>query len=113
MMGARSPQARAKSLLSNLGCQIYHASSCHDTNMHGANIVGYDIQIMASMNGKVSAGNAGNLSEQMMLQIQPNEFVSLKTGRKENNYRVEAYIIKTGPWKHTRENYIKAEFKQN
>ena len=39
--------------------------------------------------------------------------MTLKYGRKENDYMVEAYVVKTGPWAHTKKNYIKVAFPQN
>lgn len=112
-MGSRSPEARAKGLLANMGTKIFHANSDFDTNQWAANMIGHDIAVLASLGAQIGPGQAGTLSEQMLLQVQPHEFTTLKYGRKENNKKVEAYIIKTGPWAHTDKNYLLAEFEQD
>ncbi|MFM9949445.1 MAG: TraM recognition domain-containing protein [Saprospiraceae bacterium] len=112
-MGSNSPEARAKGLLANMGTKIFHANSDFDTNQWAANMIGHDIAVLASLGAQLGPGQAGSLSEQILMQVQPHEFTTLKYGRKENNKKVEAYIIKTGPWAHTKKNYVLTEFEQD
>ena len=111
-MGSQSPEARAKALMANMGTKIFTGSTDLETNQWASNMIGYHIGVMGSINGRLSTGQSTNISEQLLLQVQPNEFMTLKYGRKENNYKVESYIIKTGPWKYTKANYLKVEFNQ-
>ena len=113
MMGRHSPGARARALLANFGTKIYHANTAFETNKMASDIIGYHVGVLASMGGQIMPHQAGSISEQLLLQVQPNEFVTLKYGRKENDNIVEAYIIKTGPWRYTKDNFIKVEFKQD
>lgn len=109
--GGAHALSQTKSLLANFGNKVFHANTDFETNQMLSNIIGYKVGVMASMNDKVFA-QSGSLSEQLMLQVQPNEVVTLKTGGPQNDYRVEAFVVKMGPWKHTQDNYIKVEFIQ-
>jgi hypothetical protein len=112
-MGGRHPEARAKGLLANMGTKIFHTNSDFDTNQMASNMIGHDIAVLASLGAQLSPGQAGSLNEQMLYQVPPHEFTTLKYGRRENDKKVEAYIVKTGPWAYTDRNFIKAEFKQD
>lgn len=110
--GGKHAQAKARGLLANMGTKIFHGNTCHDTNQFAADMIGRDITLMGSMRGSLGGGDGGTFSEQIQYIVQPNEFMTLKYGRKENRNKVEAIVVKTGPWSHTEEKYIKAEFIQ-
>lgn len=112
-MGRNNPEARAKGLLANMGTKIFHANADFDSNQFASNMIGQDITAMASMSAQLKHGQTATLSEQVLYQVPPHAFMTLKYGRKENDYMVEAYVVKTGPWAHTKKNYIKVAFPQN
>ena len=112
-MGKNNPEARAKGLLANMGTKIFHANSDFETNQFASNMIGQDITAMGSMSAQLKHGQTATLSEQVLWQVPPHAFMTLKYGRKENDYMVEAYVVKTGPWAHMKKNFIKVEFPQN
>ena len=111
--GNQNGQAKARGLLANMATKVFHGNTCYDTNQYAADMIGRSITLMGSVSGRMTAGQGGSFSEQIHYQVQPNEFTTLKYGRKENNKMVEAIIVKTGPWAKTKDNYIKAAFKQD
>lgn len=112
-MGSRSPEARAKALLANMGTKIFHANTDFDTNEYATKMIG-------KISGKnrtdpVQKDGTGKstLSDHLVDPVPSSDFVKLAFGRKENDGEVEAIIIQTGGrWDDTDDSYIRAVFKQ-
>lgn len=111
--GGADGKAKARSLLANMANKVFHGNTCTDTNQFAADIIGRDITMMGSVSGRYAGTDPGSFSEQIQYLVQPNEFLTLKYGRKENDHKVEAIIVKTGPWKHSLDTFIDAEFTQD
>lgn len=112
-MGSRSPEARAKALLANMGTKIFHANSDFETNHWASQMIGVKKGFMGSRENRLEPGVEERLSEQLLLQVQPNRFARLAFGREENDRKVEAVIVTTGGrWTTTDNDYLEAEFSQ-
>lgn len=109
--GGSHAMSKAKALMACFGLKVFHASTDFETNKMASDIIGHKIGILGSIQDKLFE-HSGSLSEQIMLKVHPNEFVTLKTGGPQNDLIVEAIVVKIGPWHNTSENYLKVEFKQ-
>ena len=112
-MGSQSPEARAKGLLANMGNKIFHANTDVDTNKWASEMIGQNIALLGSGSARLTSSKDNTVSEHLLPQVLPREFTTLRYGRMENNKKVEAYIVKIGPWANTDKNYIKVEFTQD
>lgn len=111
-MGSQSPEARAKSLLGNLSTKIFAAQSDDQTNDWMQKLIGRDFidtESTTVRNGKVEK----TTSQIMEYQIPASHMQTLKTGRKENGYEVEAIVMRTGErhWPNGK-NYAEITFSQ-
>ena len=113
MMGDNMPRERAKSLISNLNIKYWCANDCQDTNEYASATIGDHL----SDTDNVSIDEAGKVSrtknQSMQRKVTPDFFTTLKTGRKENDFKVEAVVFKVGnTWGKDKENYALTTFKQ-
>lgn len=113
-MGQQNPQARAKSLLGNLNTKIFHSNGDSDTNSFAAEMIGKDFKAMTSIQRNQKAEANATLSEQLHYKVMPHEFTTLaKGGRKENGYKAEAVVFRSGGQWSNGENFLKVKFDQN
>lgn len=112
-MGSIMPEAKMKSLLSNLALKIFHAQNCFETNEYASKVIANDKKDKLSKTMTMDSLTT-NISEEYLPQIQPIEFTRLKTGGIRNNFEVEAIVTKAGKshdWFGA--NVFKATFHQN
>jgi hypothetical protein len=103
-------KAETASLLGNLTTKIFHANGCTTTNEYSANLIGRTRQFMVNSSSSFQSGsgfpgmsgsdggrqgNAG-ISETFELEVQPNEFSTLRTGGPENRLEVDAVVYHSG-----------------
>lgn len=117
-IGGNNPQARADSLLGNLGTKIFHSNNDAVTNEWASRVVGSDLIQMTSTteNRKRMAVFVDNISKgmnfQYLPQILPREFTNLRSGGRLENYIVEGIIQITGKTWSDGKNFQIIEFTQ-
>ncbi len=113
VMGATNPLPKAKSLLGNLNLKYFCSQSDYDTNKWASDMIGKHLANVdrVSINSKKEISKSKN--QQLMDRFSPDEFTKLKTGRKANNFIVEAVVFKAGKtWGENGENYTVVKFNQ-
>ncbi len=112
-MGDRNPQAAVKSLLGNFNLKYFGSNSDSDTNKYASEMVG---QHLVDMNNiTISKGHKyrKTKNQQLMNRVLPSEITTFKTGRRENNYKVETLVFKAGKtWGSEKNNHAMVEFDQ-
>ncbi|WP_421896438.1 type IV secretory system conjugative DNA transfer family protein [Marinoscillum sp.] len=113
VMGSNQPEARTKSLLGNLNLKYFANNADYVTNQWASEMIGkhwIDVpSFSANDNGEVSKSKA----HQYHHKVTPDHFTTLKTGRKRNNFKVEAVVFKAGKeWGDDKKNYAIVEFRQ-
>lgn len=112
VFGNSNPEARAKSLLGNLGTRIFHANSDFDTNTWAAETIGKGYHKQTSLN-QGNSGTSTGTSDSYGYLVEPSEFTTLRTGGHRNKRKVEAYIVVNGEMLEQGKNYCKHVFSQN
>lgn len=116
-IGGSNPQARADSLLGNLGTKIFHSNNDSVTNEWASKVIGSDFLDMKS-GGKSVSYTSLNFSEntgfstQLVPQVIPKFFTQLKSGGKLNDFVVEGIVTITGYTWSDQRNFRKIGFKQ-
>lgn len=116
-MGHSMPEARAKALLGNLNTKYFCSSDEPDTNEWASNMIGEHIAGLDTINIAEGETVTKTITQQIQRKILPSFFTELRTGRKENNFIVEAVVFKAGKmWRSKKdeeeENYAIVDFKQ-
>lgn len=111
-MGKQSPTEKAKGLLSNLQTKIFCSNACLETNRWSSELAGQEDVDTVSMSTRENGANGRTYNQSKRAIIPPEYFGKLKTGRRENNYQVEAIVFKTGKIWRTGRNVMKAVFNQ-
>jgi len=114
-MGGKSAENRVNSFLGTLGTKIFHANADLDTNQYASALVGETFFENKQRNDTVandSFSRGSTVSLTLERAVRPEEFVSLKTGGPNNNYRVEGYLHRQGDPILKRRNHIKMSFNQ-
>ena len=114
--GSTQGKDMTNSLLGNLNTKIFHANT-GETNTFAADLIGRTWQTRTNVGTQVSQEGGHSRSIQthdsLAYEVEPREFMTLKTGGNENNKEVEGYIIQGGTvWKENQKVYLKARFKQ-
>ena len=113
VMGNEQPEARAKSLLGNLNLKYFCSNDNYDNNLWASNMIGQHIVDFEnlSINHKMEISKSKN--QQMQHRISPDHFTTLRTGRSENNYIVEAVVFRAGTtWGENKQNFALVGFDQ-
>lgn len=98
VMGAGTEaKARVDSLLGNLSTKIFHANMDAETNEYASRLIGNALLPAGSVTQQVSKFKVDenrSVGESMVIQPQvyPREFITLKSGGKANNFKVEAIM---------------------
>ncbi|ASZ11175.1 TraM recognition domain-containing protein [Chitinophaga pendula] len=113
-MGGNKSEYKVKSLLGLLSTKIFHANTCMDTNRWASDLFGEEYQTDHQRGVQVGRDFSQSYSESEKLykRVRPEQFVSLKTGGKKNNYIVEAYIHRQGSPFSNGLNFKKVRFRQ-
>lgn len=114
-MGGEKSIYKVKQFLGTLATKIFHANADADTNKYASELIGQDYRSenTEGMNwgGPAVTFNRGNV-DRLQDIVRPEEFFSLKTGGKRNDYIVEAIIHRQGaPFKG--KSHKKIQFKQH
>lgn len=111
-MGKQTPTEKAKALLANLGTKIFCSNACHDTNTWASQLIGQEYVDTVSMSTKDNGMNGRTYNQSQRAIIPPEYFGKLRTGKRENKYKVDTIVFKAGKiWKSGR-NILKATFDQ-
>ena len=120
-------KAEADSLFGNLATKIFHAHGDPQTNEWASQLCGRSRQFL--MSGNRSRANAdwpalalgvgdngqhsAGFSEQWQPQVEPGEFVRLRTGGPQNDWLADTIIFKSGPgFAASGRNWLKTTFSQ-
>lgn len=113
VMGDQQPEVRAKSLLGNLNLKIFASNADIETNQWASEMIGKHLIDLTNLTINHEEELSKTKNQQFQYRITPDHFTTLKTGRKKNNFTVEAVIFKAGKtWGKDGQNYAIAEFKQ-
>jgi len=118
VMGSIEPQSKAKSLLSNLNLKYFASNSEYETNLWASQMIGQHLTDFKSVSfqenkEKKALSQSVTKSQHKEFKISPEDFTTLKRGRADNNYIVEAITFKAGKlWNEGKSNYARAEFRQ-
>lgn len=118
MGSGNDSKAKVDSLLGNLSTKIFHANMDAETNEYASRLIGNEITAMESASKQVtsfSMADTKSLSYSMQLipQVLPKEFTTLRSGGENNEYRVEAVIMVSGKKWLDGKNFKRVIFKQN
>jgi hypothetical protein len=113
VMGNEQGEAKTKSLLGNLNLKYFASNDNYDTNVWASNMIGkhlVDYENL-SISNKMEISKTKN--QQIYYRVTPDQFTVLKTGRKANNYIVEAVVFKSGKtWGMKEQNFSLVKFNQ-
>ncbi len=113
-MGGSKSEYLVKAFLGTMATKIFHANADAETNTYASTLIG-DAYVIDNSNTVTMAGQfTSSRSESYILErmVRPEEFISLRTGGKLNDFIVSAYIHRQGQPFHTRFNHLKVSFKQ-
>jgi hypothetical protein len=113
-MGGAKPEFKVKSFLGTLGTKIFHANVDHDTNTYSSALIGDGFYIDKTGSTTVGKDFAETFGKSFKLErmVRPEAFVSLMTGGKLNDMRVEAYMHRQGAPFSNGFNHMKVTFSQ-
>jgi hypothetical protein len=91
-------KAKVDSLLGNLSTKIFHANMDAETNEYASRLIGNALLPAGSVSQQVNkfkVDDNRSIGESMVIQPQvfPREFTTLKSGGKENDFKVEAIML--------------------
>lgn len=107
--GQQQGKAEADAILGNLNLKIFHANGDPLTNEYAANLIGRTKQMLfntnssyqpqdwpASLFGSGGSQTSAGMNETWEYEIQPAEFATLRTGGRENKWKVGAVVYQSG-----------------
>lgn len=113
VMGDNQPEARAKGILGNLNLKYFCSNSDYSTNEWASQMIGQHLTDVVSTTIDKNNEVTKTINQVMQFRITPDHFTTLKTGRRVNDYIVEAVVFKAGKvWGKNKENYALVKFKQ-
>ncbi len=113
IMGNSQPQARAKSLVSNLNLKFFASNADFETNQWASDMIGKHFVDLDNLSISKEMELSKTKHQRLMSKITPDHFTTFKTGRKVNNYKVETAVFKAGKtWGKDKANYAIVEFDQ-
>ena len=119
IMGAgENAKAKVDSFMGNLTTKIFHTNSDAETNEYASRLIGSDITYMNGQNVSselysLNINTTQSTSAQILPQIQPKYFTTLKSGGINNNFEVDALVFVSGKIWSDGKNFIETFFKQN
>lgn len=116
-MGGHGSKAKVDSLLGNLATKIFHGNNDSETNDWSSKVIGHDLIAIESGSLQKSAfgmdiNHGQSYAMQLMPQILPVDFTTLKGGGEENNYEVQGIITLSGRRWSDGKNFRKVTFRQ-
>ena len=114
VMGSNQPQARARSLVGNLNIKYFANNAEITTNEWASKMIGQHWIDVPSYSYDKAGEPSKSVTNQYHYKITPDHFTTLKTGRKENKFKVEVVVFKPGKlWGENDQNFTVVEFNQN
>lgn len=114
-MGGAKSEFKVKSFLGTLGTKIFHANADIETNKYASELIGDGVfeekSETATAAGQFSASQTKSVKIRRI--VRPEDFVRLKTGGTQNNFRVEGYLHVQGSTIKNGFNHLKTQFNQN
>ena len=107
--------AKAKSLLGNLNLKYFCSNSDAENNEWASNMIGKHWTYAQTLRVERDRSLSKTKAEQLQFRITPDHFTTLKTGRKHNDFIVEAVVFKAGKlWgkRKDKDNYAVVDFDQ-
>lgn len=117
-MGGNESKSKVDSLLGNLGMKVFHANVDSETNDWASKLIGNDLIAIEGGSVQNSAFSFNvtrgeSYSTQLLPQVLPLEFTTLKSGGEESNFEVQGIITLSGRQWSNGKNYRKVTFKQS
>ena len=113
VMGNEQPQARTKSLLGNLNMKYFASNADFETNKWASDMIGQHLVDLENLSISKDMELSKSKNQRLMPRIMPDHFTTFKTGRKANNYKVEAVAFKAGKvWGRDKQNFAIVQFDQ-
>lgn len=113
VMGNDQPEAKTKTLLGNLNLKIFASNDNYDNNVWASNMIGQHLAHFQNVSYSKDMEISKTKIQQLRHRITPDHFTTLKTGRKHNNYIVEAVVFKAGKlWGRVKQNFALVGFNQ-
>lgn len=110
-MGRNNTEARAMSLLGNIGLKYFCSNADAQTNEWGAKMIGQHYIDLANMTIKDGDQISRNYTQQLHYKVPPEHFTSLQTGGEKR--KVQVIVFKAGKvWGNNGENYAEVTFTQ-
>lgn len=116
IMGGEKSEHRVKSFLGTIGTKFFLANADVETNDYSSSIIGDVYKEVITEATAVSGDSfSKTTTRQASLEraIRPEEFASLNTGGKRNNYLVQGIMHRQGDKLLNGKNYLKVTFDQN
>jgi hypothetical protein len=110
MLGGQKPEVRVDSLLGNLCTKIFHANNDAVTNEWASKTIGRDFQSISGLS--LGQDQRMSLNKQLLNQVEPIKFTTLKSGGKQNGFQVDSIITVAGRVWSDGKNYIETTFSQ-
>ena len=113
VMSGQRYREMTESLLANLATKIFHAQNDAVTSRWAADCIGEDFRLLSNFQsgGAQNSASAG-AGEQLIHQVRPIDFATLRTGGKSNGFLVEAFLIIAGRTFPNNKNFLKVTFDQ-
>ena len=111
--GSTNAEAKARSLIGNLSTKIFCANSNYTTNKFASDMIGRHFIDLTNTSISFEGGGKQSFNQAYHHKIPTDHFTTLKTGRKENDYKVEAIVFQNGKtWKNG-QNFAEVTFSQH
>ncbi len=116
-MGGKGAIPKVDSLLGNLSTLVFHSNSDAVTNEWASKVIGSEFMALESGSYQQSlfaltANRAESFAMQLLPQVVPTEFTTLKSGGEENNLEVQAIMMVNGRRWADGKNFKRVTFKQ-
>jgi type IV secretory pathway TraG/TraD family ATPase VirD4 len=113
VMGTNEAQSRTKALLGNMNLKYFASNSDFETNQWASNMIGSQWVNIDTLSYSKDMELSKTQRPEKRPKIEVDEFTTLKTGRKRNNFIVEAIVFKAGKtWGEKNKNFALVQFKQ-
>lgn len=114
--GSERAKALAASLLANLATKIFHNNTCTTTNSYASALFSKSWQQSTSMGASANDGKvttSRNYSTELRNEVEPIVFTRLRTGKAENDFRVDGVVHRAGRvFRHSGKNALVCTFNQ-
>ncbi|NQZ76466.1 MAG: TraM recognition domain-containing protein [Ekhidna sp.] len=113
VMGSNMPKEKAKSLFGNLNLKYLCSNASYETNLWASEQIGKHLVDFENVNISKDMEISKTKNQHLHYKVPTDHFTMLKTGGKQNKYKVEAVVFKAGKtWGKDNQNYAVVEFDQ-